>query len=171
MNAAKFKEHLVDYVCGQCDGPTRAEMDRAVSDNAELAAILEGLRARLAPLEAIRELPVPEDLVDRTWHRIQQLAEAEPAVIPIPLWQRWLSRPELVGLAAAILIAAGVFLPAAYRSHQLAEKQSVAHQLLKRAPGQENVPETANRGIDFPKPTKETTEQAPANQTDGDLAP
>ena len=129
MNAAKFKENLLDYLCGQCDPALKAEMDRAASEDTSLAELLGRARARLGPLEELRDLPVPGGLLERSWKRVQDLLDQdvqqgeEPTIIPI--WQRLMSRPELIGMAASILIAAGLFImPALMRPSQLGSQQA-----------------------------------------------
>ena len=129
MNAAKFEENLLDYLCGQCEPALKAEMDRAASEDASLAELLGRARARLGPLEELRDLPVPGSLLERSWKRVQDLFDQdirqgeEPTIIPI--WQRLMNRPELVGMAASILIAAGLFImPALMRPSQLGSQQA-----------------------------------------------
>ena len=128
MNAAKFKQNLLDYLCGQCEPALKAEMDRAVSEDVSLAELLGRARARLGPLEELRDLPIPGGLLERSWKRVQhQLDRSDQnsgEAIIIPIWQRLMNRPELIGMAASVLIAAGLFImPALLRPSELASRR------------------------------------------------
>jgi len=130
---------LLGYHLGLVDPVERRGIEAAFAKPEALQAACDSLRALLAPLDADVSEPAPADLVDGVLRRVEQshrtipfvrAAAAEPAAVERgrgggPL----LSPRELVGLAAAILMFVGIFVPGYYTARGTARKIACANNL------------------------------------------
>lgn len=126
-------ERLVSYHLGQLSAAEAAELERAMGEDVELAERSRRLGALLDKLESYSVPAPPAGLADGVMQRVAgfrdttvRLEEAGSA-LPSGLEAErsgsamWSVR-ELVGLAAAITIFVGIFLPAHYRARYVARR-------------------------------------------------
>jgi hypothetical protein len=125
---------LLGYHLGLLDEPAAAAVRAAFATPAELEAARRRLDRLLAPLQADVVEPPPSDLVDRVLRRV----DAGPAILPFPrpaadagpTGGPMLAFRELIGLAAAVLIFAGIFLPG-YRAARMNAQQTACANNLR----------------------------------------
>ena len=114
------KQLLFDYCIGLTSEEQTAEAQALISSNDEAAEIHSKLKAALAPLESLEPEPCPDDLVERTVLRLNNLAHASQLQLQqllaseqvrrIPIKGTfWHNLGKMVAAAAVILIALGTF--------------------------------------------------------------
>ena len=130
---------ILGYHLGLSDEKERAELEARFERPQELQTLCEALGRRLSVLDADIVEPPPADLADRILRRVETsrqilpfrrpadlpAGDAEPVAAGGPL----LSMRELVGLAAAILIFVGIFIPGYYTAREAARKIACAGNL------------------------------------------
>jgi hypothetical protein len=130
---------LVGYHLGLCDQQEREQIQQALTSSPELSRRLQRLAAILSPLEAATASTPPIDLNQRILSRIQATGRTF-RLTPAPATEQGSnSRPlmtlrELVGLAAAIMIFVGIFVPG-YRAARMAARQAVCSNNLRQISG------------------------------------
>ncbi|MFH1418672.1 MAG: hypothetical protein ABII12_10365 [Planctomycetota bacterium] len=132
---------LLGYHLGLADEDTRARVEAAFPDKGELAAACAAAKRILSPLDS-DTVPEPRvDLVRGVLARIEEKKQTlpfkrpEPAVAPSDLRRSGSGRPlmtmrDLVGLAAAIALFVGVFVPG-YHTAQSASRQATCASNLR----------------------------------------
>jgi hypothetical protein len=144
--ASNFERHdasgeadLIGYHLGLCDQQQREEIQQALHASPELSKRLSRLAATLAPLNADTPETPPIDLNQRILSRIEAThrtiklspaAASEHGSGSHPL----LTLRELMGLAAAIAIFVGIFVPG-YRTARMAARQAVCSNNLRQISG------------------------------------
>ncbi|HVP13402.1 MAG TPA: hypothetical protein VMV94_19675 [Phycisphaerae bacterium] len=131
---------LLGYHLGLADEETRARVEREFSAQ-ELAAARDTASKVLSPLDSDSPMQPPPKLVDNIMARVDALNATfplkRPAVRMTPEHGRGgAGRPlmrmrELVGLAAAIALFLGVFMPG-YRNARLAQQQGTCLDNLRQ---------------------------------------
>lgn len=133
MNNRESNADLLGYHLGLTDEATKARVELEHSAQ-ELAASRETVRRILAPLAADQVVETPPDLVDRIMARAEAAQATIPFGRPAPVLASEAGRGraaggplmtfrELVGLAAAIILLAGVFVPG-FRTARWASQQA-----------------------------------------------
>jgi hypothetical protein len=134
------KQLLFDYCVGLTSQEQTAEVETLISSNEEAAEIHSRLRAALAPLESVEFEPCPDDLVEDTvWqvsnlansgqHRLEQLLVSEQTHKVTTKVGFWRNLSEMVAVAAAILLVAGVLVPTLSFARQKYQQQRCRMQL------------------------------------------
>jgi len=114
------KQLLFDYCIGLTSEKETAEAEAMISDSQEAADIHSKLKAALAPLDAIRLQPCPNELAERTILRLNNLArssqiqleqllageQAKSAAVKGTFWR---SLSKIATAAAVFLVAWGTF--------------------------------------------------------------
>jgi hypothetical protein len=123
------KELLFDYSLGMTDPSDTAEAEGLLAASPEALELYELFRSALSPLESVDPEPCPDELVESTIQclkeyaaagqaRLDQLLAAEQArVIPlhVPSWRNF---GEVAAVAAILILAVGVLLPALSSARQ-----------------------------------------------------
>jgi hypothetical protein len=135
---------LLGYHLGLADEQTRARVEAAFADARQLAAARSAVQKALAPLKAVPPPVPPADLVARILNRVAEAKNTLPMQKPRKL--RWgraaaadaargtagrpvLAMREIVGLAAAILIFVGIFVPGYQTARSAAQRIACADHL------------------------------------------
>jgi prepilin-type processing-associated H-X9-DG protein len=116
------KQLLFDYCIGVTSAKQAAEIEELIASNAEASEIHSKLKAALAPLETLEPQTCPDELVEGTiWRlnnlahssqlQLQHLLEAEQARTAPPQRPFWHNLSKIAGVAAVILIAAAIWFP------------------------------------------------------------
>ncbi len=114
------KQLLFDYCIGLTSQQETAEAEALISSNDQAAQIHSKLKAALSPLDSIQPQPCPDDLVERTVIRLNDLArssqlrlqkllageQAKSVAIKAPFWR---GAGKVVAAAAVFFIALGAF--------------------------------------------------------------
>jgi hypothetical protein len=114
------KQLLFDYCIGLTSEKETAEAEDLISDSEEAADIHSKLKAALAPLDAVRPLPCPDDLAERTIIRLNNLASSsqiqleqllagEQAKSTAVKGTFWRGLSKIATAAAVFLVAWGTF--------------------------------------------------------------
>lgn len=116
------KQLLFDYSFGLTSEGESAQAQLLISSNQEAAEIYRHLQALLAPLESLEIESCPDELAERTIARLADAVnsghegleelladeQARPVRLKVGFWRNF---SEMVAVAAAIMIIAGVLLP------------------------------------------------------------
>jgi len=152
---SEFAPDLLGYRLGLIEPQERAKVEAAFDGPEALQVALDALDRTLAPLDADRVDPPPADLVQGVLERVagadKTLAFPKSAQ-SIPETSDHGSRGgaklafrELIGLAAAILMFVGIFVPGYRTAREAAHKVACANNLRLIGSGQELYAE-ANAG-------------------------
>lgn len=134
------KQLLFDYCIGLTSEEQTAEARTLISASDEAAEIHSKLKAALAPLEAIKPEPCPDDLAERTILRLNNLAhssqlrlrqllageQARSMAIKGPFWR---NLSKIATAAAVFLIAWGTFQTSANYARQRSHRNRCQAQL------------------------------------------
>jgi hypothetical protein len=134
------KQLLFDYSFGLTSQSQSAQAQTLISSNEEAAETYGRLRGLLAPLESLDLPSCPDELAERTIARIVGAAnsghlgleelladeQARPVRVNIGFWR---NLSEMVAVAAAVMLIAGVLLPIFNRERQRYWKQACQRQL------------------------------------------
>jgi hypothetical protein len=134
------KQLLFDHSIGLTSQSESAQAEDLISSSQEAAAIHKDLRAALAPLDSLEPEPCPDGLAERTVSRLVGFAESghegleqlladeqsHPVTIKVGFWR---NVGEMVAVAAAIMLIAGVLLPVFNRGRHTYWKQRCQSQL------------------------------------------
>ena len=134
------KQLLFDYSFGLTSESESARAQALISSNEEAAEIYRCLQALLAPLETLEPQPCPDELAERTIARLvhcvssghegleELLADeqARPVTVKVGFWRNF---SEMVAVAAAVILIAGVLLPVFNKVRQDYWKQRCQAQL------------------------------------------
>ncbi|HEW78899.1 MAG TPA: hypothetical protein ENH34_02885 [Phycisphaerales bacterium] len=115
------KQLLFDYCVGLTSEKESTEAEALISSNEEAGQIHSKLKAALAPLESVEPEFCPDDLVESTiWRlnnlarssqlRLRQLLATEQTRTVTPKSRFWRNLSEMVATAAVILLVAGVLI-------------------------------------------------------------
>jgi len=118
------KQLLFDYSLGLTSGREAAQAEKLLSWNEEAIALHRTLQQTLAPLDTVEFDPCPDELTERLFQRVHEVAQASceskrleellaaeqsgSRTIKIPLWRNW---SEVVAAAAAVVLFVSVLLP------------------------------------------------------------
>jgi len=134
------KQLLFDYSFGLTSESESAQAQALISSNEEAAEIYRRLQALLAPLESLDPEPCPDELAERTIARLANVAnsghhgleelladeQAHQVTVKVGFWR---NLSEMVAVAAAVMLIAGVLLPVFNRARQDYWKQRCQAQL------------------------------------------
>jgi hypothetical protein len=134
------KQLLFDHSLGLASDSQSAEAKTLVSSNGEAAEIYEDLKALVARLECVEIEQCPDELAERTISRLVDMADsghhdledlladeqARPIKVKVGFWR---NVSEMIAVAAAVMIIAGVLLPIFNRQRQEHWKQRCQSQL------------------------------------------
>lgn len=151
----KFAPDVLGYHLGLLDPHERAEVEAAFDSPQSLRAALDAMGRTLAPLDADTVQPPSADLVKNILARVALTDKT----LPFPTSVRRvpeasdrgssggakLALRELIGLAAAILMFVGIFVPGYRTAREAAHKVACANNLRLIGGGQELYAE-ANAG-------------------------
>lgn len=120
----RHKQLLFDYSLGLTTEHESREAERLLAASHEAAALHRMLRDTLSPLAALEVEPCPDELTDRLFARVAELAQAQSSGsrleellagersrvrrIKIPLWRNW---SEVVTAAAVITLFVSILFP------------------------------------------------------------
>ncbi len=122
---------LFDEQMDLLDPADRARLEQALSNRPDLQAKRARLANALKPLEAWTPPPAPPNLVQSVMGHIRASSQTipfEPPASPPPsgaetsMMPALMSLSEVVGVAAAILIIVGIFVPSYYGVRQRGER-------------------------------------------------
>jgi len=147
------RQDLLGYHLGLLDADERSRMEAASESRASLDAACASLKSLLAPLDAETACLPPENLTQRILDRVEAAQKpipfaqiAAPSEVAAPGHGRaagpLLAPRELVGLAAAILIFVGIFVPGYYSARGTARKTICANNLRLLGDGYAGYAET-----------------------------
>lgn len=147
------QQDLVGYHLGLIDANGRARVQEAFESRESLAAACASLQALLTPLDADANPEPPKDLTQGILDRVERARSAIPFVpaaasSEVAAAERggaggpFIAPRELVGLAAAILIFVGIFVPGYYTARGSARKAICANNLRVLGNGYAGYAET-----------------------------
>lgn len=150
---------LLGYHLGLCDEEDRRRVEAAVTDAKALAAARRALDRILSPLDADETPEPPTDLVESVLARVRDAQRTIPfpkraaASLPAPMdvGERGSSfnLRELVGLAAAILLFVGVFVPGYRTARGAAQRAMCANNMRLLGNGYEGYAETFGNALPY----------------------
>ena len=137
------KELLFDYCLGLTTPEENDEAESLISSNPEAAKIHQSLKAAIEPLDSVEIESCPDELVESTIYKVQNIAAAndEPsdqlrellaneqgtkATIKIGAWRNWF---ETMAIAAAVLFIAGVLIPTLNTARKRSQDQRCMAQM------------------------------------------
>lgn len=119
------RQLLLDYSVGLTSERETEEAEALIASNEEASELYRTLHEALAPLENVELEPCPDDLMERLFARVREVAvqgagkdrlaellageESARRTIRIPLWRNW---SEVVAAAAAVVLFVGILFPA-----------------------------------------------------------
>lgn len=123
------KQLLFDHSFGLTSDSESAHAHALISSNEEAAEIYGHFQALLAPLDTWQPEPCPDELAERTISRLVDMADsghqdleglladeqARPITVKVGFWR---NVSEMIAVAAAVMIIAGVLLPIFNRERQ-----------------------------------------------------
>ncbi len=129
------KELIFDYCIGLTSAEEAKEAERLISCSEEAAAIYSKLKAAVAPLEGFKGETCPDDLVESTIYRLNNLARASQARLEQLLAAEQVRRSPLkvsvwrnigqrLTMAAVFMIVGGALLTAANFALRFARQKS-----------------------------------------------
>jgi len=118
------KQLLFDYSLGLASDREVAEVEKLLSWNQEAIELHQTFQVALAPLDSVEWDSCPDELTERLFLRLAEVARQEPDVrrleellaaersrsrtIKIPLWRNW---SEVVTAAAAVFLFVSILFP------------------------------------------------------------
>ncbi|MHC4740412.1 MAG: hypothetical protein ACYS8Z_00715 [Planctomycetota bacterium] len=134
------KELLFDYAFGLTSDSESAEAEALISSNEEAEDVYGRLQSLLAPLDTVEIEDCPDELAELTISRLIELAgsahqgledllvqeQDRPVTVKVGFWR---NLSEMVAVAAAVMIIAGVLLPIFTKARHLSWRQSCQKQL------------------------------------------
>ena len=134
------KELLFDYCIGLTSQKETDEAEALISSNPEAAGIHQKLRVAIEPLGSLEPESCPDELVENTILRVQNLVDSgehelrellateqtKKVTIKIGPWHNWF---ETAVVAAAILFFAGVLVPTLSMARQKYQRQRCQTQM------------------------------------------
>lgn len=139
------QQDLVGYHLGLIDTDGRARVQEAFESRESLEAACASLQSLLTPLDADTTPELPKNLTQGILDRIEKAQSIIP-LVPAAEQGRaggpFIAPRELVGLAAAILIFVGIFVPGYYTARGSARKVICANNLRVLGNGYAGYAET-----------------------------
>ena len=127
---ARSDELLIDFLLGRCDERAAEHVRSRLADGGEFAARHDELAATFQALGRYELPDPPENLTERTLARVSALRRTEALLASERTHRRAVtptfSFRELTAVAAAVLLAVGVFLPSVRRARKLAQRSACA---------------------------------------------
>ena len=116
------RQLLFDYCIGLTSQKETAEAEALISSNKEAAEIHSRLKAVIAPLDSLEPEPCPDDLVENTilrvnnladssQHQLQQLLASEQTRNVVTKSQLWWNLGKIAAAAAVFMLIVGVLVP------------------------------------------------------------
>jgi len=143
------KQLLFDYCIGLTSEQQTTEAEALISSSQEAAEIHSKLKAALAPLEGLENEPCPDELVEGTiWRlnnlarssqlRLQQLLAAEQARKVTAKSRFWPNLGQIAAVAAVIVFVVGVLIVPLNSARQKSWQQLCQMQLKRISQGIKN---------------------------------
>lgn len=111
---------LIDYALRQLSGPETQSVRKRLAEDSDFARRNGNLQNAFAAMQTLGQVAPPDDLMEKTLARIRSAKQTEAFLTQQELGRRiaWptFSLREAAAVAAAILMMASVFLPAARHS-------------------------------------------------------
>jgi len=134
------KQLLFDYCLGLTSKKEAAQAEALIGSNKQAAELYRRLQSAVAPLSALEPSACPDQLAERTVQRLTELARSgedrlkellaseqhRPVTVKFGWWR---NLAEMIALAAAIVLIAGVLIPTLKFARQKYWKQRCAAQL------------------------------------------
>ena len=134
------KQLLFDYCIGLTSQKETAEAEALISSSDEAAEIHIKLKAALTPLDTLEPESCPDELVENTILRVNNLKDSgreklkkllaaeqnKNVPVKIGLWRNW---SEIAAVAAAILLIAGILVPTLGVARQKYQKKQCQAQM------------------------------------------
>ncbi len=111
----RHRQLLFDYSLGLTSESETTEAEALIASNEDAVELYQSMQLVLAPLDTVELEPCPEELTDRLFSRLQEVAPAGAGrgrleelltaeqsgryTLRIPLWRNW---SEVVAAAAAV---------------------------------------------------------------------
>lgn len=153
-----FAADLLGYHLGILEEESVSRVKAAFGNTAELEAVMVRVQRQLAPLDA-DVFETPSDLTQRILRRIEQGPAplsfpkvAAGSAVEIAQGGRggsFLAMRELIGLAAAIVLFVGIFVPGYRTARDAAQKVACANNMRTIAGGYANYNETYGGHLPF----------------------
>jgi prepilin-type processing-associated H-X9-DG protein len=140
--SSQQKQLLFDYALGLTSQAETHEAEELVASDEEAARTHQAFKNAISPLENYEIEPCPDQLVDATVARFQEVFEKEtsedrfsrplmeeparPQVIRVPAWRNF---ANLAAVAAAIVLIGGIIVPAVGLSRQKVYQEQCRSQL------------------------------------------
>jgi hypothetical protein len=118
------KQLLFDYSLGLTSAREGSEAEALIASHEEAVELYQSMQLTLAPLESVEPEPCPDDLLERLFLHLREVAPAGPGQvrlaellvseqsgrsrIKVPLWRNW---SEVVAAAAAVVLFVGILFP------------------------------------------------------------
>ncbi|MEM9019076.1 MAG: hypothetical protein AAGC44_00815 [Planctomycetota bacterium] len=171
---------LLGYIENELGDEDRARFEQQMAEDDQLAALVRGLAGDRALLRSLPEADAPTGLVDDAMHRLERTmlldASEQPNDVPIPLQRgreiagqghgsNWGRVVGITGLAAAVLIGAGLTWLAIYDDRLSQTARDLANQ--------EQPPEQTdnNTGTSFSESLEDPSTARRERRTDRPLWP
>ncbi len=167
---------LLGYHLGLCDEAGRRAVEAAVWDAKTLADARRALDRILSPLDADESPEPPTDLVASVLARVRDAQRTIPfpkraaAALPTPMEVggrgSGFNLRELVGLAAAILLFVGIFLPGYRTARSAAQRTMCANNMRLLGNGFEGYAETFGNVLPYVRAVPAGATWLPSNRAD-----
>lgn len=123
------EQSLIDFVLGRCDEQSAGEIRRRLAGGGEFAARHREISSALEALGEWQVADPPANLVERTLARVSAQRRSEALLVegrrPRSLVPAFSMR-ELGAIAAAVLLAVGIFIPSLSQAHKRAQRSQCA---------------------------------------------
>jgi len=134
------KQLLFDYCIGLTSQKETAEAEALISASKEAAKIHSKLKAAISPLDNLEPEPCPDDLVERTILRVNNLADSSQRQLRqllaseqtrnvVTKSQLWWNLSKIAAAAAVFMLILGVLVPALGFARQKYRKQRCQTQM------------------------------------------
>jgi len=107
---------IIDLLLGQLSPDLRADLEQRLRDEPQLRTLHDDLANTFKALALVQGAQAPDDLVERTIRRIARHQQTNALLARQEINRRTWSLPtfsmrELIGVAAAVLLLAAIFIP------------------------------------------------------------
>ncbi len=120
----RHRQLLFDYSLGLTSQHETTEAEALIASDEDAVELYQSMQLALAPLDTVELEPCPDELADRLFARLQEVASAGAGrgrleellsaersskyALRIPLWRNW---SEVVAAAAAVILFVGILFP------------------------------------------------------------
>lgn len=173
-----YQADLIGYHLGLMDEAERRSFEARRSDRAQLAADCSRLDRLLDPLK-LNQVDSPDaDWVSRLIHNVEDACNARQGVLPFPKnalavppgqavtssGSSLFSMRELTGIAAALVMFAGILVPGFYSARQTAQRVACANNLRMIGGGAESYAQVFDNTLPFAGPIPADARWAAASE-------